>query len=67
MSEKQRESWANTFLPLPFQAHGPFSSSGATIKGMSHVAGESYLSHVKEPVHVTENDVMYSPVSRPDQ
>ena len=31
-------------------------------KGVSHVAGEPYLLHVKEPVHVTENNVMYSQI-----
>ena len=34
------------------------------LKGVSHVAGEAYLPHVKEPVHVTENNVMYSTMTR---
>ena len=60
MSEKQHESWSHTFPPMPPQAHGLFSSLEAMIKGVSHVTGESYLAHVKEPVHVTENNVMDS-------
>ena len=36
------------------------SGSEATLKGVSHVAGDPYLLNVKEPVHVTENNVMYS-------
>ncbi len=29
---------------------------------MSHVTGDPYLWHVKDPVHVTENNVVYSHV-----
>ena len=32
--------------------------SGVMIKHVSHVAGESYLLHIKDPIHVTENNVM---------
>ena len=63
MSEKQCESWADTFPPLLPQAHVPRGGSEATIKGVSHVVGDSYLLHVKEHVRVTENNVMYSQIS----
>ena len=36
-------------------------------KDVSHVAGESYLPHVSNHLHVTENKAMHSPVSTSGQ
>ena len=59
-SENQCESWADVILPPPPKSHGLLSVSETMKKGMSYVPAESYLSYIKEYVHVTENIVMYS-------
>ena len=35
---------------------------GSQVKRQTDLAGETYLSKVKEPVHVNENNVMYNPI-----
>ena len=58
--EKQSDSWVDVHPPPSSTSHGVLSGPEAMKKGESHVAGESYLSHVKEPVRVNENNVMYN-------
>ena len=47
-SEKQCDSWEDVISPSPLKSHGPLSGSESKIKGVSHGAGDPYLSQVKE-------------------